>query len=323
MHNLLQKTHDYILTHKLLKRDSTVIVGLSGGPDSVCLLHTLCALRDAYNLKVVAVHLDHGWRQNSADDAVFCKNLAQQLNVPIIVAHAEDIITTKKINGSREEEGRNLRRTFFEQCARENDASAIALGHHHDDQVETFFIRLIRGASIEGLAGMQPRDGLYIRPLLSCTKKEILEFLDTHTIAYRIDPTNISNEFLRNRIRQQLIPTLYQVDQRAETTIKRTLHNMQEAEQFLHMQTVEMLKKVTDDGTYNLLNIPLFLALDPFMQKRVLVLWLCKALVPFVPSSSFFDEIIRFLQTAKNNKHHIHEQWMIIKKDNRAHISHI
>src|SRR3990172_2797015 len=126
-----------------------------------------------------------------------------------------------------------MRRFFFESLVKEYNATSIALGHHADDQMETFFMRLIRGAQISGLIGMKPKNKLYIRPLLSISKAEIVNYLDENNISYMIDSTNQSDAFLRNRIRNAAIPTLKQADPRFENQFQRTLGNLQETESFL------------------------------------------------------------------------------------------
>ena len=133
----------------------TLIVALSGGADSVFLLHLLGQTATTMPLTIIVAHLNHGWR-DAADDAdeQFCRNLAQQFNCTFITAHADEIATTKGWNGSQEELGRHQRHTFLQNTAKQFDACGIAFGHHAQDQEETFFIRLLRGASLEGLCGM-------------------------------------------------------------------------------------------------------------------------------------------------------------------------
>lgn len=132
-----------------------LIVALSGGADSVFLLHLLVQTATTMPLTLIVAHLNHGWR-GAADNAdqQYCHNLAQQFNYTFITAHADEIVTTKGWNGSQEELGRHQRHTFLQNTAKQFNACGIAFGHHAQDQEETFFIRLMRGASLEGLCGM-------------------------------------------------------------------------------------------------------------------------------------------------------------------------
>lgn len=320
----------FIEEHKLLSvgglDDSggnpvTVIVGLSGGPDSVFLLHALCQLRSKYKIVIVAAHLDHGWRENSSNDALFCKNLAHDLSVEFVSAHASEIKVAecKKDSGSREDCGRQLRRAFFAECMHKYNASAIALAHHQDDQLETFMVRLIRGTGVTGLACMRPRSDAYIRPLLAFTKAEILAYLEEKSIAYVLDRTNFTDEHLRNRIRKYVLPAFKLSDERFENSCLRTIKNMQEHEAFLERLTRKTLESLTcgflPEESHKL-NLAEFRALDPFMQKRVLMHVLCREKVAFTPSEKFFDEMLRFLCNPTGGRHLLHLSWAIEKKRN-------
>lgn len=313
--------HQCIKDNNLLSPGMTIILGLSGGPDSVFLLHVLVQLKETYNLTIIAAHLDHGWRENSEEDRDFCKTLADKLGIKFVSCHARDIVINKKVNGSREEHARNLRRQFFESTALQYNAHAIALAHHQDDQHETFFIRLLRGTGITGLAGMRLQHGLYIRPLLPITKKDILEYLTNNNINYLTDPTNTSDLFLRNKIRNSVVPTLLTCDSRFTASLERTLENLQETDLFLKELTTKTFNTVTTtQDNQLLLDIKAFLELDPFLQKRVLLEWLCTVQVFFTPSSSFFYEILRFLKESSSITHTMHSSWSILKDKKTAQI---
>ncbi|MBA2307114.1 tRNA lysidine(34) synthetase TilS, partial [Candidatus Dependentiae bacterium] len=123
---MLKDVVSFIEHHKLIQSGSTVVVGLSGGPDSVCLLHLLYTLRDQYNLSLIAVHIDHQWRPTSGDDALFCKQFAESLSIPFILKKASESPLTGT-NGSKEDLGRRIRRSFFEEIAANFSAQCIAL----------------------------------------------------------------------------------------------------------------------------------------------------------------------------------------------------
>lgn len=325
--NLLQRINHYCTDHQLIKPDQPVIVGLSGGPDSVFLLHMLVKLRASYNLHIIAAHLDHGWRIDSSADAEFCKEYAQQLEVDYIDAHARDILLAKKFNGSAEEQGRMMRRNFFESIASQYMNSVIALGHHQNDLHETFFTRLIRGASLTGLVGIRPKQGLYIHPLLSITKQEILHYLAENSLVYRIDSTNENLAYLRNRIRLHVIPTLSSCDARSEKSLSSTLTQLAEAETFCEEITQEVFTTISilTQDKYALISDS-FKKLRPYLQKRVLLQWLIAEKVPFTPSNAYLNEIIRFIMHShKSNQHLIHAspaiKWYIKKQKNSLFIT--
>lgn len=248
MHELIKRIEYFIGQHQLIGAGQTVIVGLSGGPDSVFLLHAMHQLLPILNIKLVAAHLDHGWRITSSHDVAFCKALCKKLGIEFISAHASEFAHIKK-NGSQEEYGRQLRRAFFNRVTQQiNDRDAveplIALAHHQDDQVETFFIRLIRGTGLQGLACMKPRHGNYIRPLLCVSKAEIVEFLTQHDINYLLDETNTSDVYLRNRIRSSVIPSLVAADKRFVASCLKSVEHLAEADDFIETLTAQALKEV-------------------------------------------------------------------------------
>ncbi len=320
---VIEQVYEFIEQNVLIRQRDTLVIGLSGGPDSVFLLHALVALRPSYNLTLIAAHLDHGWRPESAQDALFCKELAESLGITYVGKHAQ-ALALPPWTGSREELGRTLRRTFLENVAHEYSAQAIVLGHHKDDQIETFFVRLMRGAGLAGLSGMRPRSGLYIRPLLGVFKEQILEYLHEKGFAYRQDYTNESPLYLRNRLRNLVIPELKKSDPRFANNCIRSIGHLQEAADFL-----EQLTKTTFDtiASYQedryVIDLKSFRQLDPFMKKQVLLTWLCREKLPFTPTSAFFDEALRFLNTQRGGSHTLHPTWHLIKQGNLAFVQKI
>lgn len=313
---MFEKVYSFIEQHNLVPDKSTIIVGLSGGPDSVFLLHVLHQLQSTKNITIIAAHLDHQWRPDSERDILFCQQLCNKLGIPFVHQKLSALGFTKKYGGSQEEYARHARRFFFESVAQQYHAPLIALAHHHDDQQETFFIRLLRGSSLTGLTAMQPQHGLYIRPLLPVSKKEILDYLQAHTISYLTDPTNISDDFLRNRIRNTVIPALRTSDARFDINFATTLERLQETETFLQKLTEQTYATVCTDQK---LDYKKLLMLDPVMRYRILLHWLCHEQVSFTPTQAFFDEIVRFFQQSKSNAHAIHSEWKIKKiKNNKV-----
>ncbi|MEW6327697.1 MAG: tRNA lysidine(34) synthetase TilS [Thermodesulfobacteriota bacterium] len=187
-----------------------VVAAVSGGPDSVALLHLLCELREARPFQLSVAHFDHGLRgTESAEDAVFVQNLAEELDLPFHLGRG-DVLTLKKQKGlSLEEACRELRYKFLREAAKKTGARKVALGHTADDQAEEFLLRLIRGAGARGLSGMPfIREGLFVRPLLDVSRADILSYLTANKFSFRIDSSNEARGFLRNRIRHDLLPVL-------------------------------------------------------------------------------------------------------------------
>ena len=297
-----------------LSSNSTIIVGFSGGPDSVCLLHLLSSLQAELNLKIIAAHLDHGWRTESKKDATWCQFFCEKLGIMYISKTAQELNFQPKYNGSKEDLGRKLRRYFFESIAHQYNAQAIALAHHQDDQIETFFIRLLRGSSVSGLSCMKSQDNMYVRPLLEYSKKDILQYLKKHKLDYLTDSTNQEKNFLRNRIRLDLMPTLSTIDSRWQTTIPNSIKQLQLADEFIHKQSHKIRSEIAHPDNYNKLNIEMFLEEDSIIQYKILLALLIEQKATFSPSNAFFEEIIRFLKNNRSTSHKIFEKYQILKK---------
>jgi tRNA(Ile)-lysidine synthase len=293
---------------------TTIIVGFSGGPDSVCLLHLLAQLKDSMNIKLIAAHLDHGWRKESQADALWCQKFCKNLGIEYISTIPSKLDFQPKYNGSKEELGRKLRRYFFESLAKQYSAHAIALAHHADDQIETFFIRLLRGSSLSGLSGMRMHDGLYLRPLMNFNKSDILDYLKKHKIDYLTDNTNFEKNFLRNRIRLDLMPILNTIDSRWQTSIPSCIKQLQQADEFIRHQTNKIIKELASQDNVNQLAIQKFLEQDQIIQHKILLTMLIEKKALFTPSTALFQEIVRFLKNNQSKSHTLFEKYQFIKK---------
>lgn len=315
----LEKIKTYIIKHNLINQNDIIIIGLSGGPDSVFLLHALVALQNKYNLTLIAAHLNHEWRPQADDEEELCRNMAEKLHISFVSEKLSTLTPIKKYNGSKEEFARHMRRQFLETVAREHGAHHIALGHHAQDQQETFFIRLIRGTSLSGLTGMEAQSGLYIRPLLEMNKKNIVAWLAEHNIAYATDMSNESDDYLRNRIRKNIISALVESDERWNNNFLATINRLKQDDELLNeiaQATLNTLLTQSDSG--ELFDIKQFMATSYGLHHRIIVLWLIRNNVQFPVTQTFFDEIIRFLSHERGGTHVIHEKWSIVKKQNKA-----
>jgi len=317
---LIQQVYQYVTDHQLIEPNSSVVVGLSGGPDSIFLLECLLPLQQTMGIKLIAAHLDHEWRPDSEKDVEFCRSVCDVYGIELCVEKTSNLSSSLKFDGSKEEYGRRVRRIFFESVAKKYHAAKIALAHHEDDQQETFFIRLIRGAGISGLTGMRAQEGRYIRPLLQLSKQEIVSYLDHHGISYLQDPSNLSREFLRNCIRLDVIPAINACDNRFEKNFPHTINNLQQVDDLLEELAHHMWHEIANEK--NQVNINKLLNLHPILRHRVVLIWLKKAQVPFIPSKKFFEELYRFLSQPGSKTHQIHHAWSIIKKQELAEISH-
>lgn len=224
----------HILTHikktQIIRPGMKVILGVSGGADSIALLTLLNNLRHELGLELIVAHYNHNVRKGNDSDEKFVRSFAEQLNLRIYVEKWKNPQKTQK--GSFEEHARLKRITFFKKLINKTKFDCIVLAHTQDDLAETVLMRLLRGSGLQGLRGILPVrtiEGItFVRPLLKVQKSELLDYLDQHKIPFRKDPTNTKNDFFRNKIRNKLIPfikedfnpkfpeTLIQFSQQAE-----------------------------------------------------------------------------------------------------------
>lgn len=210
--DMVEKTEKMIKEHNLLHRGQLCIVGVSGGADSMALLHILCNLRQGMGFEILAVHVHHGLRKNEADrDAVFVENICKEKDIPFVLCHVDVQSYVLEHKVSTEEGARILRYRAFAEVAGQYAAEkkvCIAVAHHCNDQAETLLMNLCRGSGLRGLTGMHLQRGNIIRPLLFFCRREIEEYLKAHQISYITDSTNASLDYTRNRVRRSILPML-------------------------------------------------------------------------------------------------------------------
>ena len=194
--------------YSMFSRGDRVVVAVSGGPDSVALLHILDALKEVYGIKLQAAYLEHGLRgEESVEDMRFVEALCESLSIPL-TTESEDVGEMARAGGlSVEAAARKARYAFLEKVLAETGSKKIATGHSANDQAETVLINLMRGAGLAGLSGMKPamEDGV-VRPLIEARSSEIMAYLEQKKISYRTDSSNADTRFERNRVRRELIP---------------------------------------------------------------------------------------------------------------------
>ncbi len=315
IHQLLEKA----IKLKGITGKPLVIVGLSGGPDSVFLLYLMHELYQQGSIKLMAAHLDHQWRTESPQDVQLCQELCDNLAIPLVTGQASTLPITIKYNGSKEEVGRTLRRFFFKQTREQYGADFVALAHHQQDQQETFFMRLLRGSTLSGLHCMRDIDDIYLRPLLHTSKEDIVASLNTNAVSYVHDATNASDAFLRNRIRNHVLPALAQCDQRFNQKFESTLQHLQEEDDFLAQLAQDIFNGifVYDQelghyrGTLTAFNNA---SIPAVVQKRIIIHWLIVEKAPFAISTNFIEEILRFLHSTEGGTHAIRHNLTIHKK---------
>ena len=238
MDALMLEIKRYIEANQLIRPGDGVVVGLSGGPDSVFLLYALHTLQARMGFTLRAVHVHHGIRGAEADrDEAFSEKLCAKIDIPFQAVHVAAPAYAAQHGLSLEEAARILRYEALEaarQQLTQAPAAWIAVAHHLDDQAETVLHNLVRGAGLRGLAGMENRRNHVIRPLLSIKREDILKWLKQYDIPYVTDSTNADPHYTRNRIRSTVLPELREINPEASAHIAHSAALLREADAFFH-----------------------------------------------------------------------------------------
>lgn len=238
---VMRKVRQYIRQEGLLREGDRVLVGLSGGADSVALMRLLLSL----GYGVEAAHCHFGLRPVEADrDEAFVRNLCATLGVPLHVVHFDTPGEARRRRVSVEMAARDLRYAWLEQVRSERGLASIAVGHHQDDSAETLLLNLIRGTGIDGLRGIAPRRGRVVRPLLCLTRREIVDYLEHLGQAYVTDSSNLHDDYTRNKIRLHILPALRAINPSIVETLVATAGHLDQAARVCHQALEEGARRV-------------------------------------------------------------------------------
>jgi tRNA(Ile)-lysidine synthase len=263
----------YARRENLFAAGDRVLVAVSGGPDSVALLHLLHRLKNDLQLTLGVAHFDHGLRgRQSQEEARFVAGCAASLSLPCHLGEGDTREVARKERISLQMAARRLRLRFLQDTCRSHGYPKLALGHTADDQVELFVLRLLRGAGPDGLRGMLPAtpEGL-VRPLLAVGKEAILAWLEQESLPYRQDPSNLKRDYLRNRVRLDLLPQMQSYNPRLKEAVWRTQALLQEEARLLAPEVSRAFQEVGEASTpdFYRVHLPGFLELPAALQKLV------------------------------------------------------
>lgn len=227
------KAYSAVKKYNMLQKNDTVVVGLSGGADSTALLHFLLSIREEYNLRIIACHINHMLRGDEADsDENFVRKICNDNSVELRVLRVDVHKEAQKRKIGTEECGRQIRYDFFEKTAAEFNAK-IATAHTASDNAETVIFNMTRGCGIKGLCGIPPVRDNIIRPLIEITRSEIEEYCRTNGYDFVTDSTNLERDYTRNKIRLDVIPVLKNINPSLEITLARMSSQMRQNEKFI------------------------------------------------------------------------------------------
>lgn len=267
--NLLVKIRGAIKKHSMLSGGETVLVGLSGGADSVCLLTALNKLSLEFKIKLHAIYIDHGLRPVEIPaEIAFCEKLCEGLSVAFITKAVDVKASVKESGLNKQEAARELRYNAFNEALFGLGGGKIALGHTADDQIETFLMRLLRGTGPKGLSGIPPVRQNIIRPLIEVERTEIEGFLDELRVNYITDSSNLKDDYLRNKLRHIFIPELKKINPSMSMTTAKTMDILREEEKYFELIVTKTLMRLISRKTDA--RIELFLSPIETMERVIL-----------------------------------------------------
>jgi len=303
--NVFEKFITTVTSHRLLDVGDKVIVAVSGGADSVALLHLLLTIRRQYSLELVVAHLNHNLRGVESDgDEDFVRSLATERRLSFISEKISDEQARLRFKGT-EEWARNRRHAFLRHCLQESRAQKIALGHTRDDQAETFLMRLIRGSGTQGLAAMRPMTNKVIRPLLDLEHSDVVQYLTSEGSQWREDSSNKNIQYLRNRLRFGLVPELQkEYNPRIVRTLSTTAEILGEDREALEYCLEGLLQReALFEPEKVLWRIEMLASLPQGLQKNLLRLSIGRVTGAAVgPGSKLVSAVLSLLQKGKTGK---------------------
>ena len=283
-----------------------VLVALSGGADSVALLRVVHSLGYACECAHCNFHLRG---EESNRDEAFVRSLCDELSVPLHVVHFETKAYAKERRLSIEMAARSLRYDWFERLRQERNASVIAVAHHRDDSVETFLLNLIRGTGIDGLKGISPKNGYVVRPLLSESRDDILDYLQAIGQGYVTDSTNLQDEYMRNKIRLNILPLMKELNPSVMETIQNTASRLSETALIYHRDREHVKMQKLSHLSGSSLSIPVVEVLDDIAPISLLH----EILFPLGFNSAQVKDIYRCLSTPQSGKRFCSKDWEVVK----------
>ncbi len=265
-----------IKKHNMIEEGDKILAAVSGGADSICMLHVLNSLKSILGFSLGCVHVNHGLRGNDADmDELFVKDFCKKFDIPFFSKKFDVELISNEKKLSLEEAGRYVRYSFFEEVKAKNKFTKIATAHNKDDNAETVLMRILRGTGLDGLSGIPyvRSDGV-IRPILDIKREEVEEYLNEQRLDFRTDSTNFENEYTRNKVRNQLIPYIEkEFNLKFKDSLIRLSENAQQDGRFLNEYAERVYKRLGSPlpaSTPNALHIESLKMLSEGIAKRVI-----------------------------------------------------
>lgn len=268
--------------YNLIKQNDKIVIGVSGGPDSICLLHILNELKQTLKIEIVVAHINHMIRKEAEEETQYVQEFCNKLKIECYIKRINVIEKSNQEKIGTEEAGRKVRYDFFEEVLQKVGANKIATAHNANDNAETVLMNIFRGSGTSGLKGIEPiRDGRYIRPIIECERNEIEEYCKFNDLEPKIDKSNFENIYTRNKIRNIIIP---QIKSEFNPNIIESLNKLstlaRQENDFIQRYVEDIMKKelIIEDGKQLILDLKKFNKLDMVIKNRVILVSIQKVL---------------------------------------------
>lgn len=299
---------DTIQKYNLIESNEKIICGVSGGPDSICMLDILRQIKETLNFDIIVCHINHLIREEAISDEKYVVNYCQKNELKCYVKRIDIKKYANTKRQGTEEAGRNIRYEFFEEILKKEKANKIAIAHNKNDKIETIIMNVLRGSGISGLKGIEPiRENKYIRPLIEIERADIENYCEENNLEPRIDKTNFINDCTRNKIRNIVLPYIKQeFNPNIVETIDRLSMVINEEDKYLNRHTVEVFEKIKikEEQGAIVLNLKEFNRQETIIKKR-LILYTIRKTVGDVRNIEKvnIDDIIKLCQNNIGNKY--------------------
>ena len=302
-----EKVLKTIKKYELIKSGDNIVLGISGGPDSICMLYILNSLKKDLNFNIYVAHINHMLRENAKLDEEYVKNTCKKLNIPVYIKHIQIKEIAEKEKRGIEETGRKVRYEFFEEILRKTNSNKIATAHNLNDSIETIILNIIRGTGISGLAGIEPiRENKFIRPLIECERKEIEEYCKLNKLEPRIDESNYENKYNRNKIRNICIPYLQkELNSNVIKNISRLSEIANEEQKYIEKNVEKSFNKICIENTEKkiILDLKMFVKEELVIKRRLILYTINKLIGTTINIEKInIDDIIKLCERNIGNK---------------------
>ncbi len=302
-----EKVLNTIIKNSLILSKDKIVIGVSGGPDSMALLNILLEIKKTMDFEIVVAHINHMIRIEAIEEEEYVRNFCKKNDIEFYAKKVDVVKLAKEQKKGVEETARNIRYDFFEEICKKTNSNKVAIAHNKNDNVETVLMNLFRGSSVNGLRGIEPKRQNIIRPIIECERKEIEEYCEKEKLYPKIDKTNLENDYTRNKIRNSLLPFIKQeFNPNIIETIDRLSILVRQQEEYINKQVELIYTKVL----VNEQNSEIILSLKEFNNQEKVIK---SKLIIYIVTNLFgtavgtqkvhIEDIIKMCDKAEGNKY--------------------